>query len=197
MYKNENMMTSFEEMINNNDPVFKDTERKKNIERKKKLFEDIRMEMEREDAMDPSLFPKDPIDEQLKNMTPDDFIKLFNNDFSYQDDIVNTVDKQIKEIEEMINNNDNDFNRKELEKNAKNTETVMNGFKMMIEMEDAMNPSLFPKDPIDEQLKNMTPDDFFKLFNNDFSYQDYIVNTVDKEIKDIQENNITPLKNSI
>jgi len=197
MYKNENMMTSFEEMINNNDPVFKDTERKKNIERKKKLFEDIRMEMEREDAMDPSLFPKDPIDEQLKNMTPDDFFKLFNNDFSYQDDIVNTVDKQIKEIEEMINNNDNDFNRKELEKNAKNTETVMNGFKMMIEMEDAMNPSLFPKDPIDEQLKNMTPDDFFKLFNNDFSYQDDIVNTVDKEIKDIQENNITPLKNSI
>ena len=100
MYKNENMMTSFEEMINNNDPVFKDTERKKNIERKKKLFEDIRMEMEREDAMDPSLFPKDPIDEQLKNMTPDDFFKLFNNDFSYQDDIVNTVDKEIKDIQE-------------------------------------------------------------------------------------------------
>ena len=100
MYKNENMMTPFEEMINNNDPVFIEMELKKNVERKKKLFEDIRMEMEREDAMDPSLFPKQPIDEQLKNMTPEDFFKLFNNDFSYQDDIVNTVDKQIKDIQE-------------------------------------------------------------------------------------------------
>jgi beta-lactamase class D len=154
------------------------------------FVKELKMFLEREDAMDKSLFPKDPIDEQLKNMTPDDFFKLFNNDFSYQDDIVNTVDKQIKEIEEMINNNDNNFNQKELEKNAKNTEKVMNGFKMMIEMEDAMDPSLFPKDPIDEQLKNMTPDDFFKLFNNDFSYQDDIVNTVDKQIKDIEENNI-------
>jgi hypothetical protein len=97
-------MTPFEEMLDNN---FKEYERTKKWvidkeleEISKKLFEDIRMEMEREDAMDPSLFPKEPIDEQLKNMTPDDFFKLFNNDFSYQDDIVNTVDKQIKDIEE-------------------------------------------------------------------------------------------------
>jgi hypothetical protein len=75
-------------------------ERKKNVENKKKLFEDIRMDMEEEDAMDPSLFVKQPIDEQLKNITPDDFIKLFNDEFSYQDDIVKTVDKQIKDIQE-------------------------------------------------------------------------------------------------
>jgi len=99
MNKNKEM-TPFEEMINNNDPVFKEMERKKNVENKKKLFEDIRMVMEEEDAMDPSLFVKQPIDEQLKNMKPDDFIKLFNDEFSYQDDIVKTVEKQIKDIEE-------------------------------------------------------------------------------------------------
>jgi hypothetical protein len=99
MNKNKEM-TPFEEMINNNDPVFKEMERKKNVENKKKLFEDIRMDMEEEDAMDPSLFVKQPIDEQLKNMTPDDFIKLFNDEFSYQDDIVKTVEKQIKDIQE-------------------------------------------------------------------------------------------------
>ena len=70
MNKNKEM-TPFDEMINNNDPVFKEMERKKNVENKKKLFEDIRMYMEEEDAMDPSLFVKQPIDEQLKNMTPD------------------------------------------------------------------------------------------------------------------------------
>jgi hypothetical protein len=98
--------------------------------------------------------------------------------------------KDITPFEEMINNNDPVFKEDERKKNAKNTEKVMNGFKMMIEMEDAMDPSLFVKQPIDEQLKNMKPDDFFKLFNDDFSYQDDIVKTVEKQIKDIQENNI-------
>ena len=36
----------------------------------------------------------------------------------------------------------------------------------------------------------MKPEDFFKLFNDEFSYQDDIVKTVEKQIKDIQENNI-------
>jgi hypothetical protein len=97
---------------------------------------------------------------------------------------------EMENNKEMINNNDNDFNEKELEKNAKNTEKVMNGFKMMIEMEDTMDKSLFAKEHIDEQLKNMKPEDFFKLFNDEFSYQDDIVKTVEKQIKDIQENNI-------
>jgi hypothetical protein len=98
--------------------------------------------------------------------------------------------KEMTPFDEMINNNDPVFKEYERKKNAKNTEKVMNGFKMMIEMEDAMDPSLFVKQPIDEQLKNMKPDDFFKLFNDDFSYQDDIVKTVDKQIKNIQENNI-------
>lgn len=113
------------------------------------------------------------------------YIEMENNNFGKIYNYKNMMNNK-----EMINNNDNDFNQKELEKNAKNTEKVMNGFKMMIEMEDTMDKSLFPKEPIDEQLKNMTPDDFIKLFNDDFSYQDDIVNTVDKQIKDIQENNI-------
>jgi hypothetical protein len=90
-------ITPFEEMINNNDPVFKEAERKKNVEHKNKFFEKMRLDMEEEDAMDPSLFVKQPIDEQLKNMKPEDFFKLFNDEFSYQDDIVKTVEKQIKD----------------------------------------------------------------------------------------------------
>ena len=165
------------------------------------FVKELKMFLESENAMDKSLFPKQPIDEQLKNMTPEDFFKLFNNDFSYQDDIVNTVDNQIKDIqennnsfEEMINNNDPVFIEMELKKNVERKKKLFEDIRMEMEREDAMDPSLFPKQPIDEQLKNMTPEDFFKLFNDDFSYQDDILKSLDKQIKDIQENNITPLK---
>jgi hypothetical protein len=97
-------MTPFEAMLDNN---FKEYERTKKWvinkelqEIGKKFFEKMRLDMEEEDALDPSLFPKEPIDEQLKHMKPEDFFKLFNDEFSYQDDIVKTVEKQIKDIQE-------------------------------------------------------------------------------------------------
>ena len=96
--------TPFEAMLDNN---FKEYERTKKWvinkelqEIGKKFFEKMRLDMEEEDAMDPSLFVKQDIDEQLKNMKPEDFFKLFNDEFSYQDDIVKTVEKQIKDIQE-------------------------------------------------------------------------------------------------
>ena len=92
-----NKMKKFEKMLDDNSKEYEKTEKwvKELKEYRKTFFEKFKSDMEAEDKMDPSLFVKQ---EQIKNMAPADFIKRIQDDFRYQDDIVESLEKQIKQM---------------------------------------------------------------------------------------------------
>lgn len=101
MINNRGYMTPMDEIIMHN---AKHTDAKKSLfpeqgeDTWKTLNDNMRLEMEREDAMDKSLFVTEPMNEEWKNKTQEELNGILAQHVYYQDDILEQAVKQIDEI---------------------------------------------------------------------------------------------------